>query len=96
LNITYNYNSNDIKIFSLANVDPYDKRFYWKTRRLYILGLSVHDGRISFDINQKFYRNFSQLPDLSVKNTINFSLKKQILAQFLFWKEKLIQLALEN
>lgn len=93
LNLPFKYSFQDLKIFALANIDPYDKRFNWKTWRFYLLGVSVHDGKISFDPNQKFYQNFSQIPSWEIKNNILLSIKKQILAQFLFWKDKLINLA---
>jgi len=53
----------------------------------------MHDGRISFDTNQKYYKTFSDIPTSDIKNDILLNLKKQVLAQFLFWKEKLIKLA---
>ena len=92
LNLPFEYSELDLKTFSLANIDPNDTRYYWKTWRLYLIGLSTHDGKISRNNNKKFYKNFSEIPTSEIKNDVLLSLKKQVLAQFLFWKEKLIKL----
>ena len=37
------------KLFLTADVDPFDKRYYWPTRRLNLIGISTHSGKISSD-----------------------------------------------
>jgi len=38
------YSKTEIFFFKQAGINPYDKNFFWPTRRLFILGLSKHSG----------------------------------------------------
>lgn len=40
----YSYSSQELKIFKLAGINTLDPRYYWPTRKLYLLELSDHDG----------------------------------------------------
>lgn len=94
--LTYQFSNSDLNFFYRANIDPQDPWYFWPTRRFNILGFSSHDGWIYTDIPKKFFRDFSEIPSTEIKPETNASFKKQILAQYLHWKNILLKLIKEQ
>lgn len=96
LKINYQFSDDEIKIFDKALIDPFDFSYYWPTWRLFLLGVSYHDGKISKP-NSIFFWSFNQIP---ISNDIDkksfFFCKKLILSQFIFWKSAFLELILNN
>lgn len=95
LNLNYKFSLDELAIFKIANIDPSDPSFFWPTWRLYLIGISTHDGWIT-STKLNFYRSFSEIPTSEIKIQILNKLKKLILAQFLYWKEIYLDLAKNN
>ena len=96
LGLKYKFSNNDLKTFYKANIDPNDPWYYWPTWRFHILGFASHDGRIFSNPNQRFFKDFSELPGYEITSRINFSNKKKILAQYLYWRDVLLLMVWEN
>lgn len=92
----YKFSEDELNIFNIAGIDPFDKWYFWPTRRLFLLGVSEHDGRIAPETQIFFFKKFSDIPQLTLRPGIILSLKKRIVAQFLYWWQILIDLLLNN
>lgn len=94
--INYQFSDDELKFFSKALVDPLDANYHWPTWRLFLLGTSYHDGKIS-NSNSSFFWSFNQIPtSKNIDKKSFFFCKKLILAQFVFWKSLFLKLILDN
>lgn len=104
LGLDYVFSKYEFWIFEKLNIDPFDKNYYWPTRRLYILDLSWHNGRILRETAHLFIKDQEQLinsvskkPTIIKSPTSTFSaLTILIIKQFYYWWTKFLILLLKK
>ena len=80
----YEYTPLDYRNFELAEINPFDSKYYWPTWRLFILGLSLHNGWIYKNLETG---HFSSLDKKEERSFYNFkeNLENRILATIFTW-----------
>ncbi len=90
LGLPHFFSELELQIFWKAGLDPFDSRYHWPLRWLFILNISNHDGRIikflQTKVKKKIWnKNFFFLTWVSISVFLN--LKKKFLFQIFFWKK---------
>ena len=89
LGVNYSFNSKELNDFKILKINPNDGNFYWPTRRLFLIGLSEHDGWI-WSNNTAYYSSLDNLPTLDPPTTEDLNIKFAIMKQLVFWWYKLL------
>ena len=93
-NIKPVYTHYDLDAFNWIGINPFDKRYYWPARRLFILNLSLSDGFILKD-NQDYYFDKKGLSKFTFK-VIDSEFYVYFFSQIFEWLEHLINLNKEG